>query len=132
MYKRQLLSCVVKFGPLRPADLAAVMKMEPSTLTRNLRPLLAANWARVLPGVDGRSRMVEITDEGRTVREQARRHWRTAQDRLNRKLGVQRVAALHGLIQESLALLADQGSATADGSSLQARHAALLLSLIHI
>ena len=106
---------MLKFGPLRPADLAAAMKMEPSTLTRNLKPLVAAEWVRVLPGADGRSRMVEITESGRALREQARRHWHKAQDRLNRRLSVQRVAALHGLIQESLELLADQGAATADG-----------------
>lgn len=107
-----LLSCVLQLGPVRPADLAAAMKMEPSTLTRNLKPLVDGGWVQVQPGVDGRSRAVAITDAGRALRDQARRHWRVAQDRLNRRLGEQRVAALHGLIQESL----DRLAVHADGS----------------
>jgi hypothetical protein len=52
---------------------------------------------------------VSITETGRTLREQARRRWRQAQDKLNHRLGEPRVAALHGLIQESLTLLAAPG-----------------------
>lgn len=109
-----LLSCVQKLGPVRPSDLAAAMKMEPSTLTRNLKPLIAGGWVQMQPGADGRSRAVEITEAGRALRERAQRHWRSAQDRLNHKLGVERVAALHGLIQESLALLATHEGESAD------------------
>lgn len=107
-----LLSCVLRLGSVRPVDLAAAMQMEPSTLTRNLKPLLAAGWVRLQPGVDGRSRAVSISASGRALRERARRHWRVAQDRLNRLLGEQRVAALNGLTQEALGLLAAQGSET--------------------
>ena len=35
-----LLSHVLKLGPIRPSDLAVAMKMDASTLTRNLRPLV--------------------------------------------------------------------------------------------
>ena len=59
-------------GPVRPADLARAMKLEPSTLTRNLQPLLAAGWAELGPGPDGRSRTVHITPAGAALREQAR------------------------------------------------------------
>jgi DNA-binding MarR family transcriptional regulator len=45
-----LLSYVVKLGPIRPADLAAEMRVSPSTLTRNLKPLVDAGWLEVLPG----------------------------------------------------------------------------------
>ena len=100
-----LLSSVVKLGPVRPADLALAMKMEPSTLTRNLKPLIASGWVQLQPGADGRSRLVTVTKAGRVLREQAQRQWRAAQDQLNHKLGPQRVAALHQLIQESLAHL---------------------------
>jgi DNA-binding MarR family transcriptional regulator len=101
-----LLSCLQQLGAVRPADLAAAMRMEPSTLTRNLRPLIAGGWVLLQPGSDGRSRSVSLTDSGRALREQARRPWRAAQNRLNQALGESRVAALHALIQESLPLLA--------------------------
>lgn len=101
-----LLSYVVKLGPVRPADLAQAMELEPSTLTRNLKPLLAAGWVELGAGTDGRSRSICATPAGREKRTQAQRHWKQAQQGLNQTLGAQRVLALHALIQESLALLA--------------------------
>ena len=101
-----LLSYVVKLGPIRPADLAQAMAMEPSTLTRNLKPLMDAGWVEMTAGVDGRSRLVCATAAGREKRSQAQRHWKAAQAHLNQTLGLERVQALHTLIQESLALLA--------------------------
>lgn len=102
-----LLSSLLTLGPVRPADLARAMKLEPSTLTRNLQPLLAAGWAQMGPGPDARSRTVRITPAGEALRNQARERWHHAQLQLNATLGEQRVAALHALIQESLTLLAD-------------------------
>ncbi len=110
-----LLSSLLTLGPVRPADLARAMKLEPSTLTRNLQPLLAAGWAESGPGPDGRSRTVRITPAGQALREQARARWHTAQQRLNATLGAQRVSALHALIQESLTLLAAAGEETPHG-----------------
>lgn len=97
-----LLSHVEKLGPVRPLDLAASIKMEPSTLTRNLKPLVDSGWVTVLAGVDARSRLVEITDAGRAKRAQAKRHWRKAQDGMNEVLGMGNVAALHALIDQSM------------------------------
>ncbi|MDO9196577.1 MarR family winged helix-turn-helix transcriptional regulator [Rhodoferax sp.] len=102
-----LLSHVLKLGPIRPGDLAQAMKMDASTLTRNLKPLVAAGWVQLAEGVDGRSRLIAITDAGREKRQDAQRHWKMAQTRLNRLLGMARMLALHALIDESLALLAE-------------------------
>ncbi len=100
-----LLSHVLKLGPIRPGDLAHAMTMDASTLTRNLRPLIVAGWVALGSGADGRSRLVTITVAGRDKRAEAQRHWRAAQETLNQRLGVQRVLALHALIDESLELL---------------------------
>ena len=67
-----LLSHVLKLGPIRPGDLAAAMKMDASTLTRNLRPLIDAGWVMLEAGTDARSRLVHITDTGRDKRAEAR------------------------------------------------------------
>lgn len=101
-----LLSHVLKLGPIRPGDLAVAMKMDASTLTRNLRPLVDAGWVTLEAGADARSRLVHITDAGRDKRAQAQRHWKAAQLALNETLGVERVMALHALVDDSLALLA--------------------------
>ena len=97
-----MLSHIEKLGPVRPVDLAASIKMDTSTLTRNLKPLVDAGWVIVSPGVDARSRLVSLTEEGRAKRAEAKRQWRKAQDRLNDLLGQGDVAALHAMIDKSM------------------------------
>ena len=102
-----LLSYVAKLGPVRPVDLAAVMKVDASTLTRNLRPLIDAGLLVLEPGPDARSRLVSATPAGRDKRQEAQRRWRVAQESLNERLGMRRVVALHALLDECQELLAD-------------------------
>jgi DNA-binding MarR family transcriptional regulator len=101
-----LLTHLVKLGPIRPGDLAQAMTMDASTLTRNVKPLVAAGWVELGAGADGRSRLVGLTAAGREKWTESRRHWRVAQASLNQLLGADRVQALHVLIDESLSLLA--------------------------
>jgi DNA-binding MarR family transcriptional regulator len=102
-----LLSHVVLLGPLRPSELAQRMRVEPSTLTRNLQPLVALGWLVLGPGEDARSRLIEATEAGRAKRSEAQRAWKQAQLALNARLGAERVAVLHALADECLALLDD-------------------------
>ncbi|MBS0429883.1 MAG: winged helix-turn-helix transcriptional regulator [Proteobacteria bacterium] len=101
-----LLSNVLATGPVRPVDLAARMSLDASTLTRNLKPLIAEGWVEVGEGADARSRLVHITPAGRAKRDEARALWQQAQRSLNERLGLVRVAQLHALIDEALDLLA--------------------------
>lgn len=100
-----LLTYVLRFGPLRPGELADGLKLSASTLSRNLKPLVDAGWLTLSAGTDARSRMVTLTDAGRAKREEARHRWKAAQQALNAQLGPVRVLALHALINESLAIL---------------------------
>ena len=100
-----LLSHVVKLGPIRAVDLAVAMRMSTSTLSRNLQPLIANGWIEVNSGQDARSRLISVTDTGRSKRSEAQRKWRIAQEGINARLGMERVLALHDLIDESLELL---------------------------
>lgn len=95
-----LLSYVCKLGPIRAVDLAAAMKLSPSTLSRNLQPLVAAGLLAIEPGSDARSRRVVATDAGRDKRQEAQRRWRVAQESLNAMLGADKVVALHALLDE--------------------------------
>ena len=100
-----LLSYVVKLGPIRAVDLSEAMRVSTSTLSRNLQPLIASGWIEVNAGEDARSRLISATQVGQTKRTEAQRKWRIAQEGINAALGVQRVMALHALIDESLELL---------------------------
>ena len=100
-----LLSTVLARGPLRPVDLAGAMELDASTLTRNLKPLIEAGWLTLGEGADARSRLVAITDSGRAKHAEARASWQAAQRKLNDVLGIGQVAALHALLDRSLAQL---------------------------
>jgi DNA-binding MarR family transcriptional regulator len=109
-----LLSHVVKLGPLGAGELAAVMKLDASTLSRNLKPLLAQGWVEVDAGADARSRVVRATPAGRALRTEAQRAWKRAQLALNAQLGVERVAALHALLDDCIARLGPAADAGDD------------------
>ncbi|MCW5636143.1 MAG: winged helix-turn-helix transcriptional regulator [Rubrivivax sp.] len=100
-----LLSYVVKLGPLRAGELAAAMKLDASTLSRNLQPLVDKGLVEVGLGDDQRSRIVAPTIAGQALRDEAKRAWKRAQLALNRRLGEARVVALHALLDEVMAVL---------------------------
>lgn len=102
-----LLSHVVLLGPIRPSDLAQRMRVDASTLTRNVQPLVAQGWVRLGPGQDARSRQIEATAGGRAKRQEAQRAWKQAQLALNARLGSERVAALHALLDDCIERLDD-------------------------
>lgn len=101
-----LLTHIAGQAPVRPVDLAAHMHLDASTLTRNLKPLVAEGWVQVSEGADARSRLVQLTDAGHAKRAEARALWQQAQRALNERLGTPQVVALHALIDDTLAVLA--------------------------
>jgi DNA-binding MarR family transcriptional regulator len=104
-----LLTHVVQLGPIQPVELAHRMKLDASTLTRNLQPLLAHSWIEMGPGADARSRLISATEVGRAKHAEAHRAWKQAQLALNARLGDARVARLHELIDACLSDLDPSG-----------------------
>lgn len=100
-----LLSHIAVLGPSTLRTLADRMKLDASTLTRNLKPLVAQGWVNIEPGGDARSRTARLTHEGMVKRVEARRAWKQAQLDLSARLGVERVARLHELLDECISLL---------------------------
>jgi DNA-binding MarR family transcriptional regulator len=110
-----LLSHVVKTGPVQPGELARQMQVDPSTLTRNVGPLVARGWLTVGAGHDARSRTIGITEAGLAKHAQGRLAWQRAQRALAEQLGTERVVALHALIDQCTALLDDSIDTLAGG-----------------
>ena len=73
--------------------IAETERLTGTTLTRNLRPLMAMGLLQLDAGADARSRLVNITPAGREKRQEAQRRWRVAQEALNQRLGAARVVA---------------------------------------
>lgn len=101
-----MLSEIVRLEPVPPGELARALGIDPSTLTRNLKPLLAARWVELGAGRDARSRSIRITEAGRVKQVQAQRRLRTAQRTMDEKLGARRMTELKALMDESLDILA--------------------------
>jgi DNA-binding MarR family transcriptional regulator len=112
-----LLSHVVLCGPIRPSDLAQRMRLDASTVTRNLQPLVTQGWLRQGPGENARSRLVEATDAGHAKRAEAQRAWKQAQFSLNARLGSGRVAALHALVDDCIERLDRVEADVSDGQA---------------
>ena len=87
------------------ADLAELLGLERTTLTRNLKPLIDAGWLELLPGADSRQRIVTITDAGRDKVKQAYVVWRRAQSEFEQLMGRDAVRALHEQLETTLTQL---------------------------
>lgn len=117
-----LLSHVIVLGPIRPGDLARRMQMDESTLTRNVQLLVAKGWLVVGEGSDARSRLIHITNAGRTKRAEGQRHWKEAQRALGAKLGAPQLTALHALLDTCTQCLRDADGSAASGSNKSGAH----------
>jgi DNA-binding MarR family transcriptional regulator len=82
-----LLAVTQRTGPRGMAELAELMVMDRTTLTRNLKPLLDRGLLETIAGADRRRRPIAITAKGRAALAQALPHWREAQARMADGLG---------------------------------------------
>jgi DNA-binding MarR family transcriptional regulator len=77
-----LLRVLERAGEIRQGELGGLTHLEETTITRNLRPLLAAGWVSIRCGKDRREKLVRITESGSAKLEQARPAWERAQTRM--------------------------------------------------
>jgi DNA-binding MarR family transcriptional regulator len=93
-----LLVLVAKAGPIRRIEIGKRLRLDPSTLTRNLRIMLANGWIKEIEnGEDGRGLPVQITTQGRDLLNQIGPAWRKAQTRTEKFLGEDGAALLRKL-----------------------------------
>ena len=81
-----LLRHLDRAGEVRQRDLGALTSLDETTLTRNLRPLMAADWVAASTGEDRREKLVRLTEAGAAKLRQARPAWERAQERLRSRL----------------------------------------------
>jgi DNA-binding MarR family transcriptional regulator len=93
-----LLSALERVGAMRSIDLARLLALDASTLTRNLEPLVEAGWVESAPGADRRTRLLRLTRKGAAQRQRARVHWQAAQRELAGLLGPSTLSALHAVL----------------------------------
>ncbi len=82
-----LLAALAKRGGVAMTPLAEGLVMDRTTLTRNLKPLIARGLVRVEQEQDQRVRKIHLTDDGMKLFNRARPHWQEVQARLVEGLG---------------------------------------------
>lgn len=81
-------------GPQTIHEIAGRLRLDRTTLTRNLKLLEEAGLLRIGPGEDQRTRLVALTKRGGKVLLKALPVWEEAQDRVVRGIGEERFQAL--------------------------------------
>ncbi|HEY5972541.1 MAG TPA: MarR family winged helix-turn-helix transcriptional regulator [Pseudoxanthomonas sp.] len=76
------------------SGLADSLRMERTTLTRNLKPLLEAGWLKETRGEDARQRVIAITASGRKRIASAKPHWQRAQQSIETAFGAAQTTRL--------------------------------------
>jgi DNA-binding MarR family transcriptional regulator len=89
-----LLATLAQTGDAAVTRLAEALVMDRTTLTRNLKPLIARGLIRVGQERDQRVRQIHLTDDGMKLFDRARPAWEEAQARLVEGLGATRWAGL--------------------------------------
>jgi DNA-binding MarR family transcriptional regulator len=102
-----LLGHLTAFEGISIGDLAEKLVMDPTTLTRNLRPLQRQAFVTIkLDPCDRRARVLSLTVQGRKAFDRAKPGWVRAQGHIERLIGDQDTPALNAVLDRVLARLA--------------------------
>lgn len=99
-----ILATLHHLGPRKLSDLADVLVMDRTTLTRNLRPLERRGLIQLDPGDDRRTRRVALTSDGRESMRKAFPLWCEAQSEVAGRLGTDRWKEIAASLDEIVAL----------------------------
>lgn len=114
------LALIAAGGALSKGALAELAGADASTVTRTLKPLLAAGLVENVPAGDGRVRAVRLSAAGNDRLRAALAPWRAAEREVARALGEADGAHLRGLLAR-VAQVADEAAAPVAALSPPAR-----------
>ncbi|QDR81649.1 MarR family winged helix-turn-helix transcriptional regulator [Sporomusa termitida] len=100
-----LLRYLEHVEPVTISELAKIMRIDRTTLNRNLKPLTEAGLITVNTGTDPRSRHISLTAAGKSAVNIATGLWDEAQAALRQYLGEPEVEQFNHLIAKLEALL---------------------------
>jgi DNA-binding MarR family transcriptional regulator len=89
-----LLVATAKLGLARPATVCNILRLDASTLSRNVERMRAKGWLEVLPDKDARTQPFRLTVRGKRLLERAVPAWEEAQGKAAELLGEGGIALL--------------------------------------
>ncbi|MEZ6142376.1 MAG: MarR family winged helix-turn-helix transcriptional regulator [Zavarzinella sp.] len=82
-----ILAMAASMGIARPAEVCTILELDHSTLSRTVERMVQKGWLEILPDTDGRSHPFRLTDEGKTLMQQAMPAWEQAQQQAEELFG---------------------------------------------
>jgi DNA-binding MarR family transcriptional regulator len=101
-----LLGFVISRGPITIGQLADLLATDRTTLTRNLRPLLASGVIERASAGDKRRHELVATQAGRALFKRALPLWSSAEQEVRAAMGAKLTSDLHGALERSMEKLA--------------------------
>jgi DNA-binding MarR family transcriptional regulator len=86
----------------RPNDLIRRLRIDQTTLSRNVDRMCKEGWLALEPDTDQRSHWITLTPDGQRLLEQAYPAWKKAQDKLAKRLGADGLAAFKVVVSKLL------------------------------
>lgn len=99
-----LLSHLQRLGPVSFGALSRDMRLERTTLIRNVRLLANQGHVEVLHNPPPQPHTIKLTPRGEALQAQAKYSWNKAQARVSAMLSDEERAILEGILQKFLAL----------------------------
>ena len=98
-----ILVAVARLGEARPADICRMLRLEKSTLSRDVEIMKSKGWLESDPPTGGRNQVLRITSEGLELLAKSQPAWESAQSGASLLIGdagvdaLRRIAAKLGL-----------------------------------
>jgi DNA-binding MarR family transcriptional regulator len=89
-----ILVAVSMLGPSKPAKICSLLRLDPSTLSRNVKRMKKKGWLETVSGDDPRSHLLAVLAPGIAILRDAYPAWREAQKRAASILGGDALNAL--------------------------------------
>jgi DNA-binding MarR family transcriptional regulator len=89
-----ILAAIACMKEAKPAALCATLRMEKSTLSRDVKVLVRQGWVEECPAADARARPLRLSTAGARLLEKSLPAWRNAQAKAKKMLGEAGTAAL--------------------------------------
>jgi DNA-binding MarR family transcriptional regulator len=87
------------------SELAKQVRLDRTTLNRNLKPLTEAGFITIKPGLDSRTRQITLTEKGNTAMLEGCRLWGEAQESIKEYLGDEDLVTFINLMAKLEALV---------------------------
>jgi DNA-binding MarR family transcriptional regulator len=102
-----ILTATAKLGLARPTEVCEILRLDTSTLSRNVERMRAKGWLEIVPDQDARAQPFRLTAQGRRLLEKAFPAWQHGQHRAVELLGREGVAWLDKAVKKTGGLEAE-------------------------